>query len=429
VGADTVLSQIVQMVAQAQRSRAPVQRLVDNVASYFVPLVVISAVITFVVWAAWGPAPAMAYATINAVAVLIIACPCALGLATPMSIMVASGKGAQVGVLFRDAEAIEALCQIDTVVADKTGTLTEGRPRVETVRAAEGFSEEEILSLAAALEKASEHPLAEAIVAAAQQHGADLPKAGQFQSHTGKGVSGQVGGREVSVGNLALLELLGLDEKLFPGRAGELQSQGQTVMFVVADSKPAGIIAVVDSLRETSHQAVRELQKDGIRVVMLTGDSESTARAVAQQLGIDEVMAGVLPGDKADRIRQLQLQGHRVAMAGDGINDAPALASADVGIAMGTGSDVAIESAGVTLMGGDPGGIVRAINLSRGTMRNIRQNLFFAFAYNSIGVPVAAGLLYPWFGILLSPMIAAAAMSFSSVSVITNALRLNRIKL
>jgi Cu+-exporting ATPase len=428
VGADTVLAQIVQMVAQAQRSRAPVQKLVDRVAAYFVPSVVVAAVITFIAWAVLGPAPAMAYATINAVAVLIIACPCALGLATPMSIMVASGKGAQVGVLFRNAEAIEALRQVDTVVADKTGTLTEGRPVVETVTAAQGFSDQEILNLAGALEKASEHPLAEAIVVAAGQHGGVLPRADQFQSHTGKGVSGLVEGREVAVGNTALLEAMGLRGDQFPGRAGDLQAQGQTVVFVVADGRPAGVIAVIDPLRESSCEAISTLRDEGIRVVMLTGDSEATARAVAKQLGIDEVMAGVLPGDKADRIRQLQRQGHKVAMAGDGINDAPALASADVGIAMGTGTDVAIESAGVTLMGGDPGGIVRAIRLSRQTMRNIRQNLFFAFAYNSIGVPVAAGLLYPWFGILLSPMIAAAAMSLSSVSVISNALRLNRFK-
>jgi Cu+-exporting ATPase len=429
VGADTMLSQIVQMVAQAQRSRAPVQKLVDRVAAYFVPLVVVAAVITFIAWAVLGPEPAMAYATINAVAVLIIACPCALGLATPMSIMVASGKGAQVGILFRNAEAIEALRQIDTVVVDKTGTLTEGRPRVETVIAAEGFSEEEILNLAAALEKASEHPLAEAVVVAAGRHGGQLPQAGQFQSHTGKGVSGLVEGRVVAVGNKALLDSLGLLDEQFPGRAAQLQTQGRTVMFVVADGRPAGVIAVIDPLKANSCEAIRALLNEGINVVMLTGDSESTAAAVAKQLGIDEVIAGVLPGGKADRVRALQGQGHKVAMAGDGINDAPALASADVGIAMGTGSDVAIESAGVTLVGGDPGDIVRAIRLSRETMRNIRQNLFFAFAYNSIGVPLAAGVLYPWFGILLSPMFAAAAMSFSSVSVISNALRLNRVRL
>jgi len=429
VGEDTLLSQIVQMVAQAQRSRAPVQKLVDSVAGYFVPLVVLAAIITFIVWALFGPEPAMAYAVINAVAVLIIACPCALGLATPMSIMVASGKGAQAGVLFRNAEAIEALRHVDTVVIDKTGTLTEGRPRVVSVTAVDGFSEADVLRLAAALEKSSEHPLADAVASAAGQDGAEIPTAEQFQSHTGKGVTGQVEGRPVAVGNSALIRSLDLREDEFPGRAGKLQEEGQTVMFVVVDGDPAGLVSVVDPVRVTSLQAVRALHKEGIRVVMLTGDSEATAQAVARQLGIDEVIAGVLPGEKADHIQQLQYQGHKVAMAGDGINDAPALASANVGIAMGTGTDVAIESAGVTLMGGDPEGIVRAIRLSHATMRNIRQNLFFAFAYNSIGVPVAAGLLYPWFGILLSPMIAAAAMSFSSVSVISNALRLNRVTL
>ena len=429
VGEDTVLSQIVQMVAQAQRSRAPVQKLVDSVAGYFVPLVVLASIITFIIWALFGPEPAMAYAVINAVAVLIIACPCALGLATPMSIMVASGKGAQAGVLFRNAEAIEALRHVDTVVVDKTGTLTEGRPRVVSVTAADGFAEADVLRLAAALEKSSEHPLADAVASAASQDGADIPAAEQFQSHTGKGITGRVEGRQVAVGNSALIRSLDLREDDFPGRAGKFQEEGQTVMFVVVDGDPAGLVSVVDPVRVTSLQAVRALHKEGIRVVMLTGDSESTAQAVARQLGIDEVIAGVMPGEKAEHIQQLQYQGHKVAMAGDGINDAPALAAANVGIAMGTGTDVAIESAGVTLMGGDPEGIVRAIRLSHATMRNIRQNLFFAFAYNSIGVPVAAGLLYPWFGILLSPMIAAAAMSFSSVSVISNALRLNRVTL
>lgn len=429
VGEDTVLSQIVQMVAQAQRSRAPVQKLVDSVAGYFVPLVVLVSVITFIIWALFGPEPAMAYAVINAVAVLIIACPCALGLATPMSIMVASGKGAQAGVLFRNAEAIEALRHVDTVVVDKTGTLTEGRPRVVSVTAVDGFAEADVLRLAAALEKSSEHPLADAVASAASQDGADIPAAEQFQSHTGKGITGRVEGRQVAVGNSALIRSLDLREDDFPGRAGKFQEEGQTVMFVVVEGDPAGLVSVVDPVRVTSLQAVRALHKAGIRVVMLTGDSESTAQAVASQLGIDEVIAGVLPSEKAEHIQQLQYQGHKVAMAGDGINDAPALAAANVGIAMGTGTDVAIESAGVTLLGGDPEGIVRAIRLSHATMRNIRQNLFFAFAYNSIGVPVAAGLLYPWFGILLSPMIAAAAMSFSSVSVISNALRLNRVTL
>ena len=429
VGADTMLAQIVHMVAQAQRSRAPVQQLVDNVAAWFVPTVVIAAVLTFIAWAMFGPAPAMAFAMINAVAVLIIACPCALGLATPMSIMVASGKGAQLGVLFRDAEAIEALCTVDTVVVDKTGTLTAGRPQVEQVITAEGYTQEEIVGLAAALETASEHPLAAAVLAAAKQGGSGLLKAEQFQSHTGKGVTGRVDGRMVAVGNMALLEDMGLSDVQFPDGVAGLRATGHTVIFVVADDRPAGVISIRDPIRESSREAVRALHEDGISVVMLTGDNEATARAVAQELGIDNVMAGVLPGGKAERIRQLQQQGHKVAMAGDGINDAPALASADVGIAMGTGTDIAIESAAVTLMGGDPEGIIRAIRLSRKTMRNIRQNLFFAFAYNSIGVPVAAGVLFPWFGILLSPMIAAAAMSFSSVSVITNALRLNRIKI
>ena len=428
VGADTMLAQIVQMVAQAQRSRAPVQALVDNVAGYFVPLVVLAAVISFIAWARFGPDPAMAYAVINAVAVLIIACPCALGLATPMSIMVASGKGAQEGVLFRNAEAIEALRDVDTVVADKTGTLTEGKPRVVSVAVADGFGEAHVLRLAAALEKSSEHPLADAVVSAAGQHGGEIPRAERFESHTGRGVTGRGEGRDVAVGNSAMIRSMDLRDDEFPGKAGDMQEEGQTVIFVVVEGQPAGLVSVVDPVRDASRQAISALHKEGIRVVMLTGDSESTAQAVARQLGIDEVIAGVLPGEKADHVRQLQSQGHKVAMAGDGINDAPALAAADVGIAMGTGADVAIESAGVTLIGGDPEGIVRAIRLSRATMRNIRQNLFFAFAYNSIGVPVAAGLLYPWFGILLSPMIAAAAMSFSSVSVISNALRLNRVE-
>ncbi|MBT8049421.1 MAG: copper-translocating P-type ATPase [Xanthomonadales bacterium] len=430
VGADTLLSQIVQMVAQAQRSRAPVQQLVDKVAGYFVPLVVLAALIAFIAWAVLGPEPAMAYAIINAVAVLIIACPCALGLATPMSIMVASGKGAQAGVLFRDAEAIEALREVDAVVADKTGTLTEGRPRVVSSAASDGFFVDDVLRLAAVLEQSSEHPLAEAVVSAAVDKALELPAGAElFQSHTGKGVSGRVEGKDVAVGNSKLVRSLGLSEQDFPGQADKLQERGETVIFVVVDGKAAGLFGIVDPVRVTSRQAVRALHDEGIRVVMLTGDSEATAQAVARQLAIDEIIAGVLPAEKADHIRRLQQQGFKVAMAGDGINDAPALASANVGIAMGTGTDVAIESAGVTLMGGDPEGIVRAIRLSRATMRNIRQNLFFAFAYNSVGVPVAAGLLYPWFGILLSPMIAAAAMSFSSVSVISNALRLNRIEL
>jgi Cu+-exporting ATPase len=371
----------------------------------------------------------MAYAVINAVAVLIIACPCALGLATPMSIMVASGRGAQAGVLFRNAEAIEALRDTDTVILDKTGTLTEGRPAVENVRALGAHTESDVLLLAASVEKASEHPLAEALVAAADRAGVLAGQVADFKSHTGKGVSGTVGGIEVVAGNPAMLEAIGLTPGQFGGDVESEMSRGHTVVYVVAGGEPAGVIAISDPLRPTSHAAVRALREEGMRVVMLTGDSESTAQAVARQLGIEETIAEVLPEEKADRVRRLQSEGRRVAMAGDGINDAPALATADVGIAMGTGTDVAIESAGVTLMGGDPEGIVRAIRLSRETMRNIRQNLFFAFAYNGIGVPVAAGVLFPWLGILLSPMIAAAAMSFSSVSVISNALRLNRVRL
>jgi Cu+-exporting ATPase len=429
VGPDTLLAHIVNLVAQAQRSRAPVQKLADQVAGYFVPLVIMASVLTFIVWAMVGPEPAMAYALINSVAVLIIACPCALGLATPMSIMVASGKGAQSGVLFRNAEAIEALQQIDTLVADKTGTLTEGKPAVETIITAAGFSRMQVLNHAAALEKASEHPLAEALVTAAEQSGASLGRVQQFESHTGKGVSGTINGQRVAVGNEAMLELIGLADSARHFDAEELRVQGLTVVYVVVGDKPAGAIGIKDPLRPTSLKTVRALREKGIRVIMLTGDSRSTAKAVADQLGIDEVIAEVLPGEKADRIRQLQKEGCKVAMAGDGINDAPALATADVGIAMGTGTDIAIESADVTLMGGDPEGLVRAIRLSRETMKNIRQNLFFAFAYNAIGVPIAAGILYPWTGLLLSPMVAAAAMSFSSVSVISNALRLNRISL
>jgi Cu+-exporting ATPase len=429
VGADTLLAHIVQMVAQAQRSRAPVQKLVDRVAGYFVPAVVLASVVTFVAWATLGPAPAMAYAMINAVAVLIIACPCALGLATPMSIMVASGRGAQAGVLFRNAEAIEALRDTDTVILDKTGTLTEGKPAVENVRTLGAHTETDVLLLAASVEKASEHPLAEALVAAAERAGVVAGQVTDFKSHTGKGVSGKVGGIEVVAGNPAMLEAIGLTSRQFGADVESEMSRGHTVVYVVAGGEPAGVIGISDPLRPSSHAAVRALYEEGMRVVMLTGDSESTAQAVARQLGIDETIAEVLPEEKADRVRRLQSEGRRVAMAGDGINDAPALATADVGIAMGTGTDVAIESADVTLMGGDPEGIVRAIRLSRETMRNIRQNLFFAFAYNGIGVPVAAGVLFPWFGILLSPMIAAAAMSFSSVSVISNALRLNRVRL
>jgi Cu+-exporting ATPase len=429
VGSDTLLAQIVQMVAAAQRSRAPIQKLADVVAGYFVPLVVVAAVITFIVWALVGPAPAMAYAIINAVAVLIIACPCALGLATPMSIMTATGKGATFGVLFKDAEAIEVMRQVDTLVVDKTGTLTEGKPRLVGVETSGAMAEPALLRLAATLERGSEHPLAAAIVAGAQERGVALGETASFASVTGKGVTGEVDGRRVALGNVQLLETLGVDPGPLAERAEVLRREGQTVMFVAVDGEAAGIVSVADPIKETTPAAIEALHKEGVRIVMLTGDSETTARAVAARLGLDEVVAGVLPDQKADTVKRLQGEGRIVGMAGDGINDAPALAQAQVGIAMGTGTDVAMESAGVTLVKGDLRGIVRARRLSRATMRNIRQNLFFAFAYNGIGVPIAAGVLYPAFGILLSPIIAAAAMSFSSVSVISNALRLNRVEL
>lgn len=426
VGADTLLAQIVQMVADASRSRAPIQNLVDVVAAYFVPTVVFAAVVTFVVWGVWGPEPTMAYALINAVAVLIIACPCALGLATPMSIMVASGKGASVGVLFKNAEAIQTLRDVDTLIVDKTGTLTEGRPRLQDVVALAGFAEDEVLALAATLERGSEHPLAEAIVLGAESRQVALESYSDFESVTGKGVKGRVNEREVALGNRALMETLGVESGALADKAESLRAEGKTAMFVAVDGRPAGLVAVADPIKETTPEAIKALHEEGIRIVMLTGDSATTARAVAGRLGIDEVMAEVLPEQKAEKVKSLQAEGRFVAMAGDGINDAPALAQAQVGIAMGTGTDVAMESAGVTLVKGDLRGIVRARRLSRGTMRNIKQNLFFAFVYNGIGVPVAAGVLYPAFGILLSPMIAAAAMSFSSVSVVGNALRLGR---
>ena len=424
VGSETLLSQIVQMVADAQRSRAPIQRLADVVAGYFVPTVILIAIVTFFVWALVGPEPRMAYAIINAVAVLIIACPCALGLATPMSIMVATGKGAHAGILFRNAEAIEVLREIDTLVVDKTGTLTEGKPKLVTVASAAGFDERELLQLAASLERGSEHPLAAAIVAGAEERGVALLKAESFESLTGKGVKGSVNGRAVALGNRALLEELGAGADALSTRAEEQRREGQTVMFVVVDGKAAGILGVADPIKDTTPEAIRQLHDQRIRVVMLTGDSRTTAEAVARRLGIDEVVPEVLPTQKADVVKRFQNEGRKVAMAGDGINDAPALAQADVGIAMGTGTDVAMESAGVTLVKGDLRGIVRALRLSRATMQNIKQNLFFAFVYNTLGVPIAAGVLYPFFGLLLSPMIAAAAMSFSSVSVIANALRL-----
>ncbi|MBL4852401.1 MAG: copper-translocating P-type ATPase, partial [Gammaproteobacteria bacterium] len=429
VGADTLLAQIVNMVAEAQRSRAPIQRLVDVVSGYFVPAVVVIAVVTFIVWSLWGPEPAIAYAVINAVAVLIIACPCALGLATPMSIMVGTGKGAMMGVLFKNAEALEVLRKVDTLVVDKTGTLTEGKPKLVSVVAREGFQENENLRLAASLERGSEHPLAEAIVQGAEARGVALATADNFQSVTGKGVTGEVDGRQIALGNIKLLHDLGIDVGDLPQQADAGRAEGQTVMLLAVDGKAAGLIGVADPIKATTPEAIRDLHREGIRVVMLTGDSRKTAEAVAAKLDIDQVQAEVLPEQKAEVVKQLQAEGHIVAMAGDGINDAPALAQAHVGVAMGTGTDVAMESAGVTLVKGDLRGIVRARRLSHATMRNIRQNLFFAFIYNAAGVPIAAGVLYPFFGLLLSPIIAAAAMSFSSVSVIANALRLRNVKL
>ncbi|HEX6099832.1 MAG TPA: heavy metal translocating P-type ATPase [Thermoanaerobaculia bacterium] len=429
VGADTLLSQIVNMVAQAQRSRAPIQKLADQVSAWFVPTVIAVALIAFAVWAFAGPEPRLVFAIVNAVAVLIIACPCALGLATPMSVMVAAGKGATAGVLFRNAEAIEVLRNVDTLVVDKTGTLTLGKPELASVFAVNGFDGNELLRLAAGVERASEHPLAAPIIAGAESRGATVRAATEFASITGKGVRGVVDGRRVGLGNRALLEELRIDARDLAERAEQLRGEGQTVMFVVVDDKPAGLIGVADPVKQTTPDAIRELQAAGLRIVMLTGDSETTARAVAKRLGIDEVIAEVLPDQKAGAIQRLQQQGRVVAMAGDGINDAPALAQAEVGIAMGTGTDVAMEAAGVTLVKGDLRGIVRARRLSSATMANIRQNLFFAFVYNALGVPIAAGVLYPFFGVLLSPMIAAAAMAFSSVSVIANALRLRRARI
>jgi Cu+-exporting ATPase len=424
VGAETLLSQIVQMVADAQRSRAPIQRLADVVSAYFVPTVFAIAVVTFVIWSLWGPDPRMAHGLVNAVAVLIIACPCALGLATPMSIMVASGKGAETGVLFKNAEAIEVLRQIDTLVVDKTGTLTEGKPKVVSLIAFPGFEDDRLLRLAATLERGSEHPLAAAIISEASERGIELANAKDFASLTGKGITGEVDGHRVTLGNQALATELGIDSDGLHERAEALRADGQTVLFIGVDDKVAGLFGLADPMKATSVEAIKQLHAESVRIVMLTGDSETTARIVAGKLQIDEVVAEVLPGQKAEAVKRLQAEGRKVAMAGDGINDAPALAQADVGIAMGRGTDVAMESASVTLVKGDLRGIVRAIRLSRATMQNIKQNLFFAFVYNALGVPVAAGVLYPFFGILLSPMIAAAAMSFSSVSVIANALRL-----
>jgi Cu+-exporting ATPase len=429
VGSETLLAQIVQMVSEAQRSRAPIQRLADVVAGYFVPIVVGISVLTFAIWAIWGPEPRMAHAIVNAVAVLIIACPCALGLATPMSIMVATGKGATRGVLFKNAEAIELIRKVDTLVVDKTGTLTEGRPKLVAIQPADGFDIERLLHFAASLERGSEHPLAAAIVKGAEERATRLSTTEAFESLTGRGVRGRVDNFSVALGNAKMLDELGVDPGPLAAKAEALRIDGQTVMFVVVDKKIAGILAVADPIKESAPEAIRQLHAEGIRIVMLTGDSDTTAQAVARKLQLDEVIAEVLPQEKATVIKRLQAEGRFVAMAGDGINDAPALAQAQVGIAMGTGTDVAMESAGVTLVKGDLRGIVRARRLSQATMQNIKQNLFFAFVYNSIGVPIAAGVLYPFFGLLLSPMIAAAAMSFSSVSVITNALRLRKTKL
>ena len=429
VGSDTLLAQIVKMVAEAQRSRAPIQKLADVVASYFVPTVVGVSVIAFIVWRVWGPEPRLAHAVVNAVAVLIIACPCALGLATPISIMVGTGRGAMVGVLIKNAEALEIMEKVNTLVVDKTGTLTEGKPKLVTVQAELGFTEDEILYIAASLERASEHPLAEAIVRGAEEKGIELSKANNFQSITGKGVTGEVDGYTVAAGNVKLLKSLGINVGGLSQKADKQRVEGKTVMLIAINGKEAGLIGVADPIKDSTGEAIQDLHTEGIRIVMLTGDSSITAKVVAGTLGIDEVHAEVLPDRKAEIVKQLQADGRIVAMAGDGINDAPALAQAQVGIAMGTGTDVAIESAGITLVKGDLRGIVRARRLSRVTMRNIRQNLFFAFIYNTAGVPIAAGVLYPFFGILLSPMIAAAAMSFSSVSVISNSLRLKRVRL
>lgn len=429
VGADTLLAKIVHMVAEAQRSRAPIQKMADIVAGYFVPVVVLAAVVTAIVWGLWGPEPRLAFAVINAVAVLIIACPCALGLATPMSIMVGTGRGATAGVLIKNAASLELMEKIDVLVIDKTGTLTEGRPKLTSIIVVENFNEEDLLFLVASLEKGSEHPLAAAIVEGAEARSISLSEAKDFESYTGKGVAGIVDGRVVALGNDNLLETLNIEKTDVINQADDLRRQGQTVMFVAVDGQLAGLVGVADPIKETTPQALHDLRNSGLRIVMLTGDNEKTAKAVAGQLEIDEIEAGILPDRKSEIVKRLQGKGYRVAMAGDGVNDAPALAQADVGIAMGTGADIAMESAEVTLVKGDLTGIVRARKLSRATMKNIRQNLFFAFIYNATGVPIAAGLLYPFFGLLLSPIVASAAMTFSSVSVILNALRLKKASL
>jgi len=429
VGRDTLLAQIVRMVGDAQRTRAPIQRLADRVAEYFVPAVVVTAIVTFVVWAVWGPDPRLAHGLVNAVAVLIIACPCALGLATPMAIMVATGQGAKSGVLIKNAEALELLGRVDTLVVDKTGTLTEGRPQVTAIDATSGRNEDEVLRLAAAVERGSEHPLAAAIVAAAEARRIPIPAVADFHSTTGRGVSGLVDGRRVDLGNVELMNARGVAIDTLSARADARRRDGQTVLAVAIDGQAAGLIAIADQIRSSTREAIDALKHDGLRIVMLTGDTRATADAIAKRLGIDDVFAEVLPADKREVVARLQREGHRVAMAGDGINDAPALVQADVGIAMGTGTDVAIESAGITLVKGDLRGILRARRLSRTTLRNIRQNLFLAFAYNTVGVPIAAGALYPAFGMLISPVWASAAMTLSSLSVIANALRLKRIAL
>ena len=429
VGADTLLSQIVEMVASAQRSRAPIQKFADAVAGKFVPAVVAIAVLAFIAWAVWGPTPALAYALVSAVAVLIIACPCALGLATPMSIMTATGRGAQAGVLIKNAEALERFAKVDTLIVDKTGTLTVGKPKLVAVMPESGHDEAEVLRLAASLERGSEHPLAEAIVAGAETRGIELAKAEAFEALTGMGVKGMVDGKPVALGNVKLLAELGQDGALFIETANARRDQGETVMFVLVGDEIAGLVSVADPVKDTTAEALKALHAQGLRIVMATGDNERTARAVAGRLGIDEIRADVLPADKARIIKELQAEGRKVAMAGDGVNDAPALAQADVGIAMGTGADVAIESAGFTLVKGDLNGIVRAQRLAVATMRNIKQNLFFALIYNAAGVPVAAGVLYPFLGILVSPIFAAAAMSLSSISVVGNALRLRSVRI
>jgi len=429
IGRDTLLARIVQMVAEAQRSRAPIQRLADQVSSWFVPLVIVIAVLAFIAWAVWGPDPKLAFGLIAAVTVLIIACPCALGLATPMSIMVGVGRGAQAGVLIKNAEALERMEKVDTLVVDKTGTLTEGKPSVTAIKPVAGFSEDDILRLAASLERASEHPLGAAIVETAGKRGLKLAEAADFDSPTGKGVTGKVEGRSILIGNAAFLSESGIDTDPLAVEAETLRRDGATVIFVSVDGRPAGIFAIADPIKPTTPDAIAAHHRDGVRIVMLTGDNRTTAEAVARKLGIDEVEAEVLPDRKSEIVERLRKQGRVVAMAGDGVNDAPALAAADVGIAMGTGTDVAMESAGITLLKGDLTGILKAKRLSAAAMGNIRQNLFFAFIYNAAGVPIAAGVLYPVFGILLSPIIAAAAMALSSVSVIANALRLRSLRL